>query len=141
MFRSPHVSDPLLLPLQKELTKKVQRTDALQAELNTAVTAKTAAESRAAGLSSQLEQATKQLSIISSRDGELQTLAAELAAASSAKASLEAKVRPHPAGYESCAVQYMAMHYCTPQVQHDCHCLGCLNCKVTTGHDVLHRAP
>lgn len=71
----------------------MQRTDALQTELNTATTAKTAVEGRAAELSSQLEQATKQLSIISSRDGELQTLAAELAAASSAKASLEAKVR------------------------------------------------
>lgn len=78
--------------MQKELSKKVQRTDALQAEVNTVARAKESAEVRSADLGMQLEQAQKQLSIIGSRDGELQVMAADLAAVTSAKAALEAKV-------------------------------------------------
>lgn len=74
------------------MTKGVQRIDTLQAELNKVASAKDAAEAHAADVGSQLEQANKQLSIINSKDGELQTLAADLAAAASARAALEAKV-------------------------------------------------
>lgn len=75
------------------MVSTVQKSDSLQAELNNLLSARTAAEERAAELASQLDQANRQLSILVSRDGELQTLAAELAAATSAKAALEAKVR------------------------------------------------
>jgi capsule polysaccharide export protein KpsE/RkpR len=78
--------------LQKELTKKVQRLDALQADVNTAADARTAAEAKAEELAKQADLLRQQLAVLGSKDGELQTLAADLAAAASAKAALEAKV-------------------------------------------------
>jgi multidrug efflux pump subunit AcrA (membrane-fusion protein) len=78
--------------LQKELTKKVQRIDALQADVNKAADARTAAETKAEELAKQADLLRQQLAVLGSKDGELQTLAADLAAAASAKAALEAKV-------------------------------------------------
>jgi hypothetical protein len=77
---------------QKELTKKVQRIDSLQADFNKAADARTAAEAKAEELARQADSLRQQLAVLGSKDGELQTLAADLAAAASAKAALQAKV-------------------------------------------------
>lgn len=79
--------------LQKELRKKEQRLDALQVELNSALSAKGSADSQVAELTNVVEGLKQQLSVLSAKDGELQTLAADLAETASAKAALEAKVR------------------------------------------------
>jgi chromosome segregation ATPase len=79
--------------LQKELRKKEQRLDALQVELKSALSAKGSADSQVAELTNVVEGLKQQLSVLSAKDGELQTLAADLAETASAKAALEAKVR------------------------------------------------
>lgn len=78
--------------LQKELAKKVQRIDCLQADVNTEADARSAAEAKAEELAKQADLLRQQLAVLGAKDGELQALAADLAAATSAKAALEAKV-------------------------------------------------
>jgi hypothetical protein len=78
--------------LQKELSKKVKRLDDLQAELNAAVAGREVERGRADTEAAACEQLRGQLAALGTKDGELQTLAADLAAAASARAALEAKV-------------------------------------------------
>lgn len=100
---------PMRALLQRQLTTKVQRLDAQQAELNTAQAARAeaqaaadAARAKAEQLAQSLEAATRQLAVLGSKDGELHKLAAEVAAAASEKAALEAKVRSRLTGLLAC---------------------------------------
>lgn len=95
--------EPLPVVLQRELTSKVQRLDALQAELNAAQAERAAADAVAAAaqgkledLESSLAQAQRQVEILSentySKESKLQQFKAELDAANNAKRGVEYQV-------------------------------------------------
>lgn len=92
-----------VLCVQRELSSKVQRIDALQAELNATQADKAAAEAaaaevkdKAAHLQSTLAQAQRQVDILNnttdSKETQLQKLQDELKGANTAKAALELQV-------------------------------------------------
>src|SRR5690348_1165341 len=102
---APLLSSPCcaVLCLQRELTSKVQRIDALQAELNATQADKAAAEAaaaeakdQAAQLQSSLAQAQRQVDILgnntNNKETQLQQLRDELNGANTAKTGVEMQV-------------------------------------------------